>query len=172
MFTDPDSRLQARSAKAQRPLFIVRDSRIHGKGVFAAKKIPAGTLIIEYEGERISAREAAKRHNRKGNSNHTFFFSLHNGRVIDGESQGNDARWINHTCAPNCEAIEENGQVFIYALRDIRRGEELGYDYKLFIEERYTPTLKRAYACRCGAADCRQTMLVSKRQISKMRKQG
>lgn len=172
MFTDPDSRLPPARSAAARPLFAVRDSRIHGKGVFATRKIPAGTLIVEYEGERISAREAAKRHGRKGGTHHTFFFSLHNGRVIDGDSRGNDARWINHACDPNCEAVEENGRVFIYALRDIKRGEELGYDYKLFIEERYTAALKQAYACHCGAAACRQTMLVSKRKISKMRRQG
>jgi uncharacterized protein len=143
----------------------VRHSTIHGKGVFATRKIAAGTCIGEYEGERISARQAEKRTGSDpDNPFHTFFFSLENGRMIDGGVGGNDTRWINHCCEPNCEAREENGRVFIYALRDIRRGEELNYDYGLIIEERHTPTVKRSYACLCGASTCRHTMLAPKRK--------
>ena len=83
--------------------------------------------------------------------------------MIDAGVGGNAARWINHACAPNCEADEENGRVFIRALRKIRPGEELFYDYGLTIDERYTPKLKREYACRCGARTCRGTMLAPKR---------
>jgi SET domain-containing protein len=146
------------------PPYSVRNSPIHGRGVFATRKIAAGALIIEYAGERISWREAQKRHDATGeDSTHTFFFSLDNGRIIDGGSQGNDARWINHSCAPNCEAREEDNQVFIYALRDLRRGEELNYDYGLVLEERHTAKRKREYACLCGAATCRGTLLAKKR---------
>ena len=153
------------SARRETPAFAVRNSRIHGKGVFATRKIPAGSLIVEYEGERISWKEAVRRENRKAPDDyHTFFFSLEGGRIIDGGSQGNDARWINHSCEPNCEAREEDGRVFIYALRDIRRGEELNYDYGLTLEERHTPALKRAYACLCGAPGCRHTLLAPKRK--------
>lgn len=152
------------SVAPAKPPYIVRNSKIHGKGVFAARKIPAGTLIIEYEGERISWKEAQKRHEAKNdNSTHTFFFSLDNGRIIDGGSNGNEARWINHSCAPNCEAQEENRRVFIYALRDIKRGEELNYDYGLVLDQRHTAKLKREYACLCGASTCRGTLLVAKR---------
>jgi uncharacterized protein len=85
--------------------------------------------------------------------------------VIDAASRGNAARWINHSCDPNCETEEtDDGRVFIQALRDIKRGEELNYDYGLVIDERITPTLKRNYACRCGAASCRGTMLNLKRK--------
>jgi hypothetical protein len=171
MFIDPVSDSPPLMNAPQRPLHIVRNSAIHGKGVFAARKIAAGTRIIEYEGERITARQASKRHDKKdGDPHHTFFFSLESGRVIDGDRNGNDARWINHSCAPNCEAIEEGGRVFIYALRDIRRGEELGYDYKLFLEEPHTAALKRDFACHCGAPECRGTMLVSKRKAAKKSK--
>jgi hypothetical protein len=171
MFIDPDSDAPSSASTRQPPLYRVRNSSIHGKGVFAARKIAAGTRIIEYEGDRITSRQAAKRHDKKdGDPHHTFFFSLESGRVIDGDSNGNDARWINHACDPNCEAIEEDGRVFIYALRDIRRGEELGYDYKLFLEERHTAALKRAFACRCGAPNCRGTMLISKRRTRKKSK--
>jgi SET domain-containing protein len=149
-------------AKPATPFYVVRDSRIHGKGVFAARKIPAGSYVVEYGGERISAREADRRYNPSPeNPTHTFYFSLESGKVIDG---GNDARWINHACEPNCEAREEDGRVFIYALRDIHRGEELFYDYGLTLDERHTPTVKRAYLCLCGASSCRRTMLAPKRR--------
>jgi hypothetical protein len=145
--------------------YAVRDSKIHGKGVFATRNIPAGTLVIEYDGERMTAKQADRRYNPSpDNPTHTFYFSLENGKVIDG---ANDARWINHACEPNCEAREENGRIFIYALRDIRRGEELNYDYGLTLDERYTPAVKRAYACLCGANTCRRTMLAPKRRNRK-----
>lgn len=152
------------TATPTKPLYVVKNSKVHGKGAFAARKIPAGTLIDEYQGERISWKEAQKRHFAKeGNSTHTFFFSLESGRIIDGGSGGNDARWINHSCAPNCEAREENKQILIYALRDIVRGEELNYDYGLVLEERHTPKVKKEYQCLCGAPNCRGTILAKKR---------
>lgn len=147
------------------PAYIVKNSKVHGRGVFAARKIAADTCIIEYQGERIKWKEAVRRENEKpADSFHTFFFSLDNGKIIDGGSQGNDARWINHSCEPNCEAREDDGQVFIYALRDIKRGEELNYDYGLVLDERHTPALKRAYACLCGSPNCRHTLLAPKRK--------
>lgn len=153
------------SSTPDKPLIKVRHSKIHGNGVFAVRKIPAGTCIIEYEGERISAREADRRENLKpADCFHTFFFSLENGRIIDGGVNGNDARWINHSCEPNCEARKEKGRIFIHALRDIARGEELNYDYGLVMEQRHTPALKRAYACWCGAPSCRKTLLAPKRK--------
>lgn len=148
-----------------RPAIVVRHSTIHGNGVFATRKIPAGEFIIEYEGERITQKEADRRAGADpDNPFHTFFFSLESGKLIDGGVNGNEARWINHSCAPNCEAREEKGRIFIHALRDIRRGEELNYDYGLIIEDRHTAAVKRAYACLCGAADCRGTMLAPKRK--------
>ena len=139
----------------------VRHSAIHGNGIFATRKIPAGARIIEYGGKRITENQAEKRFGLDPeNPHHTFFFSLESGKLIDGGDQGNDARWINHSCAPNCEAQEEKGRVYIHALRDIVRGEELSYDYALVIEEKMTKALKQAYACRCGTATCRGTMLV------------
>ena len=84
--------------------------------------------------------------------------------MIDGGVDGNDARWINHACEPNCETREEEGRVYVYALRSIRRGEELNYDYGLVVEGRQTAKLKASYACHCGAASCRKTMLAPKRR--------
>jgi SET domain-containing protein len=80
---------------------------------------------------------------------------------------GNAARWINHSCDPNCETTEDDGRVFIEALRDIRAGEELFYDYGLIIDERITPTLKKQYRCLCGAGDCRSTMLALRKRSRK-----
>jgi len=143
----------------------VRKSGIHGRGVFALQPIPAGTRLIEYTGERIDWDEAMRRHpHDPSDPNHTFYFSLDDGRVIDANVGGNASRWINHACDPNCQADEtEEGRVFIEALRDLQPGEELFYDYGLVIDERYTPKLKKQYECRCGSPRCRRTMLAPKR---------
>ncbi len=149
----------------------VRHSAIHGNGVFATRKIPAGARIIEYGGKRITENQAEKRFGLDPeNPHHTFFFSLESGKLIDGGDEGNDARWINHSCEPNCEAQEEKGRVFIHALRDITRGEELNYDYGLVIDEKMSKALKKAYACRCGSAECRGTMLAAKKKKKKAKK--
>jgi SET domain-containing protein len=138
----------------------VRRSGVHGKGVFAVEPIAAGERLIEYKGERISWKEALRRHpHNPAEPNHTFYFALDSGKVIDGNVDGNSARWINHSCAPNCEAEEIDGHVYVHALRDIAEGEELFYDYGLVIDARQTKKLKKEYECRCGARKCRGTML-------------
>ena len=143
----------------------VRRSGVHGKGVFAVQPIAAGDTVIEYTGEVITWKEAERRHpHDPAQPNHTFYFHLDDQRVIDGKHGGNASRWINHACTPNCEAEEDDGRIFIKALRDIPAGEELSFDYGLMIEERYTPALKAEYACWCGTAGCRGTMLAPRRQ--------
>ena len=151
-------RKQRRTAHAQR--LKVRTSGIHGKGVFAAATIRKGTRIIEYTGKHLPWKEAMKLppHDPK-NPYHTFFFSLENGDVIDAGVDGNESRWINHSCGPNCETSEQGDHIFIYALRTIRPGEELFYDYRIVPAERRTKKLEREFACFCGSADCRGTML-------------
>jgi len=142
----------------------VRRSGVHGRGVYAVGPIAAGERIIEYKGERISDDEADERHPADPQEpHHTFYFSLEGGGVIDARFGGNSARWINHSCDPNCEANEIEGRVFIHALRDLEPGEELFYDYQLVVDERYTAKLKRQYLCLCGAPTCRGTMLAPKR---------
>lgn len=143
----------------------VRKSGVHGKGVFAMRPIAKGERIIEYKGETITWPEALRRHpHDPGDPHHTFYFSLDDGsHVIDAKVGGNAARWINHACEANCEADEIDGRVFIKARRKLKAGEELFYDYGLVIDERYTPKLKKDYACRCGSASCRGTMLAPKR---------
>ena len=142
-----------------------RKSGTHGRGVFALEDIAADETIIEYVGEIISWKEALRRHPHDPNDpNHTFYFSLDDGRVIDALYGGNSARWINHSCDPNCEADEVEGRVFIKALRKIKAGEELNYDYGLVIDEPYTKKLKAEYPCWCGAKHCRGTLLAPKRR--------
>ena len=154
---------QARPRGAGRRI-QVRRSGVHGKGVFALQPIARGERIIEYVGEVLTWKAAQKRHpHDPSDPNHTFFFHVDDKRVIDAAVGGNAARWINHACDPNCKAEEEEGRIFIDAIRDIAPGEELFYDYGLIIDERYTPALKRQYECRCGSPRCRRTMLGKKR---------
>lgn len=155
--------------QTEKPFHTVRQSDVHGRGVFARRRIPYGTRIFEYVGERISWKEATRRAERSSAPpNHTVLFALSSGRVIDGSVGGNDARFINHGCNPNCEAREEGGRIFIYAIADIVRGDELQFDYGLAVDGRYTPSLKREFECRCQAPDCRRTMLAPKRSSKRV----
>jgi SET domain-containing protein len=165
--TQPRPPRQPRATPSGRRI-QVRRSGVHGKGVFAVAPIAAGETIIEYKGEVISWPEALRRHpHDPKDPHHTFYFHIDDERVIDAKYGGNAARWINHACEPNCEACEVDGRIFIKALRDLAPGEELFYDYGLIIDERYTPALKKAYACRCGSPNCRGTMLAPKRRTSR-----
>lgn len=158
--------MPAAGKSTRKPKIVVRISRIHGRGVYAGRKLAKGERIIEYKGEVISWREADRRPpSDPDDPNHTFFFALDDHkRVIDANVHGNAARWINHCCNPNCETTEDDGRVFIEALRDIRAGEELSYDYGLIVDERITPTLKKQHQCLCGAKDCRGTMLALRKR--------
>ena len=133
----------------------VRESGVHGHGVYAMQSIPKGTRIIEYTGQRVSWEAAPN----DENDPHTFNFGLDNGEVINPEIGGNNARWINHSCDANCEAVEEKDRIFIDALRDIQAGEELFYDYALEIDEPITEESKKRFACYCHSPYCRGTML-------------
>lgn len=161
----PTARFQERprSAKAAAraaALIEARNSPIHGRGVYAIAPIRKGERIIEYLGERISHAEADRRYEKKRDDDgHTFLFIASNRTVIDAGVKGNDARFINHSCKPNCETVIENSRVFIDATRSIKPGEELGYDYQLTWESTDEPEELALYACRCGAKRCRGTML-------------
>ncbi len=141
----------------------VRRSGVHGKGVFALQDLAEGETLIEYVGEVISWDEAQDRHpHDPKDPNHTFYFHVNEDRVIDALFGGNSSRWINHSCNPNCEADEDNDRIFIKAIRNIKAGEELNYDYGLIIDEPYTKKLKAEYPCWCGSANCRGTLLSPK----------
>lgn len=133
---------------------------MHGKGVYATRHMAAGETVIEYLGEIISKVEAMARPPHDPlQPDHTFYFHVDDDRVIDGLHGGNDAKWINHSCRPNCVPDEVDGRIFIITRRLVFRGEELTFDYGLVSDEPVTQALKARYACRCGAKKCRGTML-------------
>ncbi|HWY52066.1 MAG TPA: SET domain-containing protein-lysine N-methyltransferase [Chthoniobacterales bacterium] len=135
----------------------VRKSPVHGRGVFATAPIRKGARIIEYAGRRVLWSTIPE----DLNESRTYYFGLDDEtKVIDPTVGGNKARWINHSCDPNCEAIEDNrGRVFIEALRDIRAGEELSYDYRLVIDVPRTKEIEQESICHCGSPRCRGTLL-------------
>ncbi|HEX5207748.1 MAG TPA: SET domain-containing protein-lysine N-methyltransferase [Steroidobacteraceae bacterium] len=145
---------------AREPLFEVRSSPVHGKGAFALRRIPKGTRIVEYLGERVSHREADHRYEgRDADDAHTFLFIVDSRTVIDAGVDGNDARFLNHSCNPNCESVIESRRVFIEAVRTIEPGEEMTYDYQIQREDDDPPGIEEVFACHCGSPQCRGTML-------------
>ena len=143
-------------------LIWVHASAVHGKGVFATRQLAAGERVIEYVGEVISMAQAIARHpHDPSNPDHTFYFHLDDGRVIDALHWGNDSKWINHSCRPNCLPDEDRGRIFILTRRLVFKGEELTFDYGLVSDEPVSEALKARYACRCGAKKCRGTMLAT-----------
>jgi SET domain-containing protein len=149
---------EAPNKRTKPPLIQVRQSNVHGLGAFAAQPIRKGRRIIEYVGERMPWEAASE----DPDDPHTFLFGLKDGnQVINAAIGVNDSRWINHSCDPNCEAVERKGRVFIYALRDLSAGEELFYDYALEIDEPRTPETEKQFKCHCGSAACRGTLLAA-----------
>ncbi|MEY2545128.1 MAG: uncharacterized protein QOG48_245 [Verrucomicrobiota bacterium] len=138
-------------------LLDVRSSSVDGRGVFTRQNIRNGDCIIEYTGEHVPWASVAD----EVDDPRTYFFGIKDGSIVINPARGgNEARWINHSCEPNCEAIEEeDGRIFIYALRDIRTGEEIFYDYQLEIDEPRTRAVENESRCNCGTAKCRGTLL-------------
>jgi SET domain-containing protein len=153
--------------------FDVRESDVHGTGVFANRTIRRGERVVEYKGERITAEESDTRYPDPEDTDephHTFLFEVDDEIVIDGAVNGNSARFINHSCDPNCEAVDEDGRIFIEALREIQAGEELNYDYGFDLGEPHTKKLKELYPCRCGSENCRGTILIDQPDKKKNKK--
>jgi hypothetical protein len=140
--------------------FEIRDSHIQGLGAFATRRILKGRRIIEYTGERINQEQADERYDDVSMSrHHTFLFTLDDDTVVDGAVDGNESRFINHSCDPNCQAFIEGDRIFIYALRTIEPGEELSYDYGYERSEDMDAEDEARYVCRCGTGKCRGTIL-------------
>jgi SET domain-containing protein len=140
--------------------FVIRSSGVHGKGAFALKTIRKGTRLVEYVGENITPEESDKRYDDTNVKNHhTFLFSVDKRKVIDATYGGNESRFINHSCDPNCEAVIEKRRVYIDALRTIRKGEELAYDYNYERTPKTTKADERLYRCLCGSPECRGTIV-------------
>jgi uncharacterized protein len=152
--------MQAKKSRPRGPLIEVRHSAIHGDGVFALRRIRKGTRITEYLGERVSHAVADARYeNKDPKDNHTFLFTVDKRTVIDAAVNGNEARFINHGCDPNCESTTEQRRVFIDAIKTIQPGEELSYDYSIQRDADDEPDVDQVYGCRCGAVACRGSML-------------
>lgn len=145
-------------------MFEVRLSPIQGLGAFATAHIPAGVRLIEYTGERLTPAEADARYpDNSEDRHHTYLFAIDDDVVIDAAVGGNDARFINHSCDPNCDAVIEDSRIWIETIREIAPGEELAYDYAYVLEQRHTQAAKRRYPCNCGSSKCRGTILARKR---------
>ena len=151
--------------------FVARRSPIHGNGVFAVDTIARGEEIVEYKGKLLTHAEADALYGDGGETGHTFLFTLNDEYIIDANQGGNSARWINHSCAPNCRALVEEDadgdrrrdKVVIEALRKIKPGEELTYDYGIVLDAPHTPRLKKLWQCLCGSPNCTGTLLKPKR---------
>lgn len=139
-----DFRMSAQPATCLPKSIEVRDSPIHGRGIFAKTGIPAGTRLLEYVGEKISKSESL----RRCEANNECIFEIDDQFDLDGNVDWNPARLINHSCSPNCEAEWEGGRIYIQTIRDIHAGEELSFNYG------YDLVDYREHPCRCGAADC------------------
>jgi len=164
------------SNNGREPLYVVRNSHIHGRGVFAARRIRKGTRIVEYTGERISNKEADRRYDdTRMKRHHTFLFTLDSKTVIDGaiKTGGGDASFINHSCEPNCEAVITDRKIFIHALHTIEPGEELAYDYQYERTGKNDAELEKFYVCKCGAPGCRGSIMKpAKKKKSRARARG
>ena len=151
--------------------FVARRSPIHGNGVFATAPIARGEEIIEYKGKLLTPDEADALYGDGGETGHTFLFTLNEKYVIDANQRGNTARWINHSCAPNCRAVVEESasgdprrdKVKIEAIRHIKPGDELTYDYGIVLDVPHTARLKKLWQCLCGSPECTGTLLKPKR---------
>ena len=154
----------AKSSNGRIP-YVLRKSPIQGRGAFATRPIKKGERIVEYKGERIDNKQADLRYPipKPGEHHHTFLFELDDDTCVDASVGGNSARFINHSCDPNCEPEIENGRIYIDAIRNIKPGEELLYDYNYILDEPHSPANKKLYPCACGAKNCRGTILGKKR---------
>jgi hypothetical protein len=149
--------------------FKIRRSRIAGRGAFASRRIRPGQRLVEYVGKRMTEKEADRLYGDDGANgrHHTFLFSVEGGMCIDASVGGNDARFINHSCEPNCEAIDEDGRIFIEAMKNIQPGTELTYDYQFPREAGDGPAEEAVYPCRCGSPKCRGTILEPRKKRKK-----
>ena len=149
--------------RPKKPLFEVRHSRVHGRGVFALRRIRKGTNIIEYLGERVSHELADERYADKDPMDgHTFLFTVDAKTVIDAGVNGNEARFVNHGCDPNCQTVQIGKRIFIEAIRTIRPGEELAYDYRIQRDADDPADVDIVFRCLCGAKNCRGSMLIAR----------
>lgn len=160
----PDDRRDAARGPALARPFTIRRSPMQGRGAFATRRIPTGARLVEYTGERLTPTEAEARYpDEPGVRHHTYLFAIDDDVVVDAAVGGNAGRWINHSCDPNCDAVIEDGRIWIEAIRDIAPGEELAYDYAYVLDGAHDAAAQSAYPCACGSQACRGTILARTR---------
>lgn len=146
---------------SDRDFSLVKTSPVHGNGVFAKKLIPKGTRIFEYTGLRVLKTDLVN-DLANGLTSMNYVMNLNKVMAIDGERGGNDARFINHSCNPNCEVLYFNEIPYIYAMQEIHEGQELNFDYKLGFDTEATLTAiqkREWFPCNCGSGNCRGTLV-------------
>ena len=145
----PPKRTTWRAPRRTTRPFEIRDSPTQGKGAFATREIAVGVRLCEYGGEHLTPAEADARYpDGKAAHHHTFLFAIDDHVVVDAAADDYVAKWINHSCDPNCDAVIEGGRIWIETLRRITPGEELAYDYAYVLPERHTPAAKRRFPCK------------------------
>jgi SET domain-containing protein len=142
--TEPSSQPQSGGRIVETDRVVFKASPIHGLGGFAKLHLPKGTRILEYVGEKIAKQESL----RRCEANNVYIFSLNDEQDIDGNVEWNPARFLNHSCCPNCEAQFDDAHIWLVATRDIASGEELTFNYGFDLQD------YRDYPCRCGAPNC------------------
>ena len=129
-------------------LYKIKKSKIDNRGLYAAKNIKKDTKIIEYKGKIITVKET-ETNPKFDNDKAIYLFNLNKKYDLDGDFKYNTARLINHSCDPNCEVDGVGLKLWIYAIKDIQKNEELTYDYGFSFDKDY-----RDFPCRCGAKKC------------------
>ena len=149
--------------------YVVRRSSIHNRGLYAREPILEGDYVIEYKGEKITKKESECRaleqeaRGRRNRSGQVYIFDLNKRYDLDGNLPGNVARFANHSCEPNCEAVNYRGQIWFVAVRDIEPGEELTFDYGYALESALD------HPCHCGTPSC-PGYIVNEADRDKLRK--
>ena len=129
-------------------LYKIKKSKIDKNGLYAKCDIKKGTRIIEYKGK-IITKKKSEEDSKFDNEKAIYLFNLNKRYDLDGDFKFNTARLINHSCNPNCEVTGSGLKVWVYALKDIKKNEELSYDYGFSFDEDY-----RQFPCRCGSSKC------------------
>ena len=129
-------------------LYKIKKSKIDKNGLYANCDIQKGTKIIEYKGKIISVKKSAQ-DPKFDNGKAIYLFNINRRFDLDGDFKFNTARLINHSCSPNCEVLGEGLKIWVYAIKNIKKGDELSYDYGFSFDEDF-----KNYPCRCGAKNC------------------
>jgi SET domain-containing protein len=128
--------------------YFRKKSGINNLGLFAKSDIKKGEKVIEYKGRKLTHKQVEE-NDRFDNSKAIYLFTLNERYVLDGDTKTNTAKYINHSCDPNCEVDILKGKIWIIAIKDIKKGDELSYDYGFGYDADF-----RQFPCKCGSKNC------------------